>query len=119
MRVFVIEGELGLVKGVRSSKSVLYVSVSVNQQIVAAIKFGVSQNKVILRLLNLASPSLCSVRSTYDHVCWRDILAKTRNSPNSPNIIARQNLLIYSKYSVTSIDQASSHLPSGCTTPLF
>ena len=26
----------------------------------------------------------------------RHILAKTRNSPNSPNIIARQNLLIYS-----------------------
>ena len=26
----------------------------------------------------------------------RQILAKTRNSPNSPNIIARQNLLIYS-----------------------
>ena len=30
----------------------------------AAIKFGVSQNKVIWRLLNLASPRLCSVRST-------------------------------------------------------
>ena len=26
----------------------------------------------------------------------RQILAKTRNSPNSPNIIARQNVLIYS-----------------------
>ena len=36
---------------------------SVNQQILAAIKFGVSQNKVIWRLLNLASPRLCSVRS--------------------------------------------------------
>ena len=46
---------------------------TVNQQILAAIKFGVSQNKVIWRLLNLASPRLCSVRSTYDHVCWRDI----------------------------------------------
>ena len=44
----------------------------VNQQILAAIKFGVSQNKVIWRLLNLASPRLCSARSTYDHVCWRD-----------------------------------------------
>ena len=57
---------------------------TVNQQILAAIKFGVSQNKVIWRLLNLASPRgrLCSVRSTY-------ILAgKTRNSPN---IIAHQN----------------------------
>ena len=32
--------------------------------ILAAIKFGVSQNKVIWRLLNLASPRLCSVRST-------------------------------------------------------
>ena len=30
----------------------------------AAIKFGVSQNKVIWRLLNLASLRLCSVRST-------------------------------------------------------
>ena len=36
----------------------------VNQEILAAIKFGVSQNKVIWRLLNLASPRLCSVRST-------------------------------------------------------
>ena len=34
----------------------------------------------------------------YDRrICWRrQILAKTRNSPNSPNIIVRQNLLIYS-----------------------
>ena len=42
---------------------------TVNQQILAAIKFGASQNKVTWRLLNLASPrgpsSLCSVRSTY------------------------------------------------------
>ena len=40
---------------------------TVNQQILAAIKFGVSQNKVIWRLLNLSSPAarLCSVRSTY------------------------------------------------------
>ena len=29
---------------------------TVNQQILAATKFGVSQNKVIWRLLNLASP---------------------------------------------------------------
>ena len=35
---------------------------TVNQQILAAIKFGVSQNKVIWRLP--AAP-LCSVRSTY------------------------------------------------------
>ena len=41
---------------------------TVNQQILTAIKFGVSQNKVIWQLLNLASPHLCSVRSTYDHV---------------------------------------------------
>ena len=31
-----------------------------NQQIVAAIKFGISPYR------------LCSVRSTYDHVFWRD-----------------------------------------------
>ena len=37
---------------------------AVNQQILAAIKFGVSQNKVIWQLLNLASPRLYSVRST-------------------------------------------------------
>ena len=37
---------------------------TVNQQIFAAIKVGVSQNKVIWQLLNLASPCLCSVRST-------------------------------------------------------
>ena len=37
---------------------------TVNQQILLAIKFGVSQNKVIWLLLNLASPHLCSVRST-------------------------------------------------------
>ena len=46
--------------------------ITVNEQNLAAIKFGVSQNKVIWRLLNLASPRLCSVRSTYDHVFWRD-----------------------------------------------
>ena len=46
---------------------------TVNQQILAAIKFGVSQNKVIWRLLNLASPHPCSLQSMYDHVCWRDI----------------------------------------------
>ena len=34
---------------------------TVNQHILAAIKFGVSQNKVIWRLLNLASPRLCSI----------------------------------------------------------
>ena len=37
---------------------------TVNQQILADIKFGVSQNKVIWQLLNMASPRLCSVRST-------------------------------------------------------
>ena len=49
----------------------------------AAIKFGVSPRPVNV---------------VYDRrICWRrQILAKTRNSPNSPNIIARQNLLIYS-----------------------
>ena len=59
----------------------------------AAIKFGVSQNKVIWRLLNLASR--WPFYAVYDRrICWwPQILAKTRNSPN---IIARQNLLIYS-----------------------
>ena len=56
---------------------------TVNQQILAAIKFDVSQNKVIWRLLNLASPRLCSVRS---RIWVRHLSAKTRNSPN---IIAR------------------------------
>ena len=71
---------------------------TVNQQILAAIKFGVSQNKVIWRLLNLGvfpRPvyAVCDRR-----ICWRrQILAKTRNSPN---IIARQNLLIYSIYNM-------------------
>ena len=66
----------------------------------AAIKFGVSQNKVIY--VNLAAikfgVSPRPVYAVYDRrICWRrQILAKTRNSPNSPNIIARQNLLIYS-----------------------
>ena len=57
---------------------------TVNQQILAAIKFGVSPRPVY---------------AVYDRrICWRrQILAKRRNSPNSPNIIARQNLLIYSK----------------------
>ena len=76
-------------------------STTVNQQILAAIKFGVSQNKVIY--VNLAAikfgVSPWPVYVVYDRrICWwRQILAKTRNSPNSPNIIARQNLLIYSK----------------------
>ena len=74
---------------------------TVNQQILAAINFGVSQNKVIY--VNLAAikfgVSPRPVCVVYDRrICWRrQILAKTRNSPNSPNIIARQNLLIYSK----------------------
>ena len=65
-----------------------------------AIKFGVSQNKVIY--VNLAAikfgVSPRPVYAVYDRrICWRrQILAKRRNSPNSPNIIARQNLLIYS-----------------------
>ena len=73
---------------------------TVNQQILAAIKFGVSQNIVIY--VNLAAikfgVSPGPVYVVYDRrICWRrQILAKTRNSPNSPNIIARQNLLIYS-----------------------
>ena len=37
----------------------------------------------------------CTIDVTY--ACWRrQILAKIRNSPNSPHIIAHQNLLIYS-----------------------
>ena len=75
-------------------------STTVNQQILAAIKFGVSQNKAIY--VNVAAikfgVSPRPVYAVYDRrICWwRQILAKTRNSPNSPNIIARQNLLIYS-----------------------
>ena len=71
---------------------------TVNQQILSAIKFGVSQNKVIY--VNLAAIkfgiSPRPVYAVYDRrICWqRQILAKTRNSPNSPNIIARQNFLI-------------------------
>ena len=80
--------------------------VTVNQQILAAIKFGVSQNKVIY--VNLpaikfgVSPRL--VYAVYDRrICWwRQILTKTRTSPNSPNIIARQNLLIYSTFTSCS-----------------
>ena len=77
---------------------------TVNQQILAAIKFGISQNKVIY--VNLAAikfgVSPRPVYVVYDRrICWRrQILAKTRNSPNSPNIIARQNLLIYSNWQI-------------------
>ena len=82
---------------------------TVNQQILAAIKFGVSQNKVIWRLLNLASPlsMQCTIDVTY--VCWRrQILAKI---PNSPNIIARQNLFIYSNWIVCSwLTTVQTHL---------
>ena len=39
-------------------------TVTVNQQILMAIKFGVSQNKVIWRLLNLASPNGPSMQCT-------------------------------------------------------
>ena len=51
---------------------------TVNQQILAAIKFGVSQYKVIWQLLNLASLGgrLGSVRSTY-------MLAATNISENA------------------------------------
>ena len=77
-----------------------YIISTVNQQILAAIKFGVSQNKVIY--VNLAAikfgVSPRPVYAVYDQrICWwRQILANTCTSPNSPNIIARQNLLIYS-----------------------
>ena len=60
----------------------LYLSHTVNQQILAAIKFGVCQNKVIWRL---------PVYAVYDQRNLRmlepQILGKTRNSPN---IIARK-----------------------------
>ena len=85
---------------------------TVNQQILAAIKFGISQNKVIY--VNLAAikfgVSPRPVYAVYDRrICWRrQILAKTRNSPNSQNIIARQNLLIYSTY-LLYIVQAANH----------
>ena len=39
---------------------------TVNQQILAAVKFGVSQNKVIWRLLNLASPRGPSMQCMID-----------------------------------------------------
>ena len=40
---------------------------TVNQQILAAIKFGISQNKLVIwRLLNLASPSGPSMQCTID-----------------------------------------------------
>ena len=39
---------------------------TVNQQILASIKFGVSQNKVIWLLLNLASPRGLSMQCTID-----------------------------------------------------
>ena len=45
---------------------------TVNQQILAAIKFGVSQNKVIWRLLNLASPPSMQCMSNVIYVCWRN-----------------------------------------------
>ena len=52
---------------------------TVNQQILAAIKFGVSQNKVIWRLLNLASPRGPSMQCTIDVY----VLAATNISENT------------------------------------
>ena len=43
-----------------------FVMTTVNQQILAAIKFGISQNIVIWRLLNLASPRGPSLQCTID-----------------------------------------------------
>ena len=78
-------------------------TLTVNQQILAAIKFGVSQNKVIYVNLEAIKfgVSPWPVYAVYDRrICWRrQILAKRRNSPN---IIARQNLLIYSMACVRS-----------------
>ena len=45
---------------------------TVNQQILAAIKFGVSQNKVIWRLLNLGSPPSMQCTINVIYVCWCD-----------------------------------------------
>ena len=42
----------------------------------------------------------CTIDVSY--VCWRQqILANKRNVPNSPNIIALQNLLIYSIWEIS------------------
>ena len=50
----------------RLKELVIFQTVTVNQQILAAIKFGVSQNKVIWRLLNLVSPRGMSMQCTID-----------------------------------------------------
>ena len=63
---------------------------TVNQQIFAAIKFGVSQNKVIWRLLNLAS----TVYAVYDRRHLR-ILAAT-------NISEYTQFAKFAKYNSTS-----------------
>ena len=73
---------------------------TVNQQILAAVKLGVSQNKVIWHLLNLASPRLCCVHRRHLRMLAGTNIRKIRNWPNSPNIIARQNFLIYSMHNL-------------------
>ena len=47
-------------------------SYTINQQMLAAIKFGVSHNKVIWGLLNLASPPSMQCTINVIYVCWRD-----------------------------------------------
>ena len=55
-----------------------YLLHTVNQQILAAIKFGICQNKVILRLSNLASP----VYAVYDRRHLHMLVA-TNNCENT------------------------------------
>ena len=43
---------------------------TVNQKILAAIKFGVSQNKVTWRLLNLAFPPSMQCTINVIYICW-------------------------------------------------
>ena len=54
-------------RDIRNDTKVYLYIFTVNQQILATIKFGVSQNKVIWRQLNLASPTSmqCTIDITY------------------------------------------------------
>ena len=70
----------------------LFIYDTVNQQILGAVKFGVSQSDLAAIKFGVSPSMQCTINVT--DVCWRrQILAKVSNSPN---IIAHQNLLIYS-----------------------
>ena len=70
------------------------------------------QNDLVAIKIGVSPFMQCTI-NVRSRILARQILAKTPNSPNSPNIIARQNLLIYSiSYILACIPFSKPRSPS-------